>query len=115
MTDVTGMRDSRDRESPWAPYRPAADVPWELRRVIHLHRRAGFAAPWDLIRRDLKDGPESSVNRVLSGQVRTDPAADEFESRSSVLADAAAGSGDPNRLKAWWLWRMLHSPDPLGE
>ncbi len=115
MSDATRTPDSRDRESPWAPYRPAADVPWDLRRVVHLHRRAGFAAPWDLICRDVKDGPESSVNRVLSGQVRTDPAADEFESRSSVLADAAAGSADPNRLKAWWLWRMLHTPDPLGE
>ena len=115
MTDATGTPDSRDRESHWAPYRPADDVPWDIRRVVHLHRRAGFAAPWDLICRDLKDGPESSVNRVLGGQVRTDPAADEFESRSSVLADAAAGSADPNRLKAWWIWRMLHTPDPLGE
>ena len=32
-----------------------------------------------------------------------------------MLADAAVGSKDPNRLKAWWIWRMLHTPDPLGE
>ena len=24
-------------------------------------------------------------------------------------------SGDVNRLKAWWIFRMLGSPDPLGE
>ena len=29
---------------PWAPYSPDDKAPWNLRRVVHLHRRAGFAA-----------------------------------------------------------------------
>jgi hypothetical protein len=36
----------------WAPYVPDDAMPWDLRRVVHLHRRAGFAATWDEIRRD---------------------------------------------------------------
>ena len=32
-----------------------------------------------------------------------------------TIGDAAVASGNPNRLKAWWLYRMLFSPDPLGE
>ena len=32
-----------------------------------------------------------------------------------MLADAAVTSGDPARLKAWWVYRMLFGPDPLGE
>jgi uncharacterized protein (DUF1800 family) len=32
-----------------------------------------------------------------------------------TIGDAAVASGNPNRLKAWWLYRMLFSPDSLGE
>jgi uncharacterized protein (DUF1800 family) len=32
-----------------------------------------------------------------------------------TIGDAAVASGSPNRLKAWWLYRMLFSPDPLSE
>ena len=53
---------------PWAPYEPDDTAPWDLRRVVHLHRRAGFAATWAEIRRDLKDGPEASVERLLEGR-----------------------------------------------
>jgi uncharacterized protein (DUF1800 family) len=101
--------------SPWAAYEPTPDAPWDLRRVVHLHRRAGFAATWAEIQRDLKDGPEASVARVLAGTSRIGGASDEFESTSALLADAAVASGDPNRLAAWWTFRMLNSPDPLGE
>ncbi len=115
MNDSQTSPGPGDRAGAWAAYHPTAVAPWDLRRVVHLHRRAGFAAPWDRLQRDLNDGPESSINRLLEGKVRSDPAADAFESTSTVLADAAVNSGEPNRLKAWWVWRMLHTPDPLGE
>jgi uncharacterized protein (DUF1800 family) len=100
--------------APWACYEPTSEAPWDLRRVVHLHRRAGFAATWAEIQRDLRDGPEASINRVLSGTSRIG-SIEEFESTSTILADAAVGSGDVNRLKAWWIYRMLATPDPLGE
>ena len=99
----------------WSPYEPSGECPWDLRRVVHLHRRAGFAATWAEIQRDLKDGPEASITRVLTGTSRIGGISDEFESTSTLLADAAVTSGDLNRLKAWWIFRMLGSPDPLGE
>ena len=30
-------------------YTPTDEQPWDLPRVVHLHRRAGFAATWDEI------------------------------------------------------------------
>src|SRR5436190_73747 len=33
-----------DPKGLWAPYAPGDEAPWDLRRVVHLHRRAGFAA-----------------------------------------------------------------------
>jgi hypothetical protein len=94
----------------WAPYAPEDQSPWDLRRVVHLHRRAGFAATWAELQRDLKDGPDKSIDRLLRGQARlTVP--DNFDTVASRLA----GAGDPAGLKAWWLYRMYWGPDPLGE
>jgi hypothetical protein len=33
-----------DQNKFWAPYVPTKEMPWDLKRVVHLHRRAGFAA-----------------------------------------------------------------------
>ena len=60
----------RTHDDPWAPYVPTAEAPWDLRRVVHLHRRAGFAATWAELQRDLKDGPTKSIDRLLKGQSR---------------------------------------------
>jgi uncharacterized protein (DUF1800 family) len=98
----------------WSPYSPSKEAPWDLRRVVHLHRRVGFGATRDELRRDLHDGPEPSVERLLSGTSRLAISAD-FEDRAGRLADAAEKEPLPGRLKAWWVLRMLESPDPLGE
>ncbi|MGP0063334.1 MAG: DUF1800 domain-containing protein [Isosphaeraceae bacterium] len=108
--------DSRSTDV-WARYEPTADAPWDLRRVVHLHRRAGLGANWGEIRRDLAEGPKASIGRLLEGHARPfDPKkAAEFERMASVLVEAAVASSDPGRLKAWWFYRLLFSPDPLGE
>jgi uncharacterized protein (DUF1800 family) len=98
----------------WDAYEPDAKAPWNLRRVVHLHRRAGFAAPWDELQRDLKAGPEPSIDRLLKGEAGTHVPAD-FAATAAVLTDAAAVSGDLNRLKAAWFYRMVFGPDPVGE
>src|SRR5579871_676371 len=99
----------------WTPYVPDAQSPWDLRRVAHLHCRAGFAATWGEIRRDLKDGPQASLDRVLTGKAATDGVPEEFRKTADLLGESAASSGDPARLKAWWVYRMLFGPDPLTE
>jgi uncharacterized protein (DUF1800 family) len=97
---------------PWIAYAPDTDAPWNLARVVHLHRRAGFAMTWREIQRDLKDGPTRSIERVLQGKGDS-PAA--FEQTATLLADSAVGARDGGRLKAWWVYRMFFGPDPLAE
>jgi uncharacterized protein (DUF1800 family) len=97
----------------WAPYAPDTKAPWTLRRVVHLHRRAGFAATWAEIERDLKAGPDESVERLLAG--KGEAAAPQFAATADLLADAAVSAGEIGRLKAWWFYRMLFGPDPLTE
>ena len=98
----------------WAPYAPSEQVPWNLRHVVHLHRRAGFAATWDEIQRDLKGGHAASIDRLLNATAPAHSPAD-FAATADLLADAAVAAGDIGRLKAWWMYRLLFSPDPLGE
>jgi uncharacterized protein (DUF1800 family) len=99
----------------WEPWQPSANEPWDLRRVVHLHRRAAFAATWKEIQRDLEDGPHAAIDRLLKGESRVEGVPDDFEKMAGVIGDAAVGSGNVNRLKAWWFYRMLFTPDPLGE
>lgn len=100
---------------PWKPWQPSAKEPWNVRRVVHLHRRAGFAGTWEEIQRDLKSEPHTAVERVLNGEACPSGVPDDFDSMAQVIGDAAVASGNVNRLKAWWHYRMLFSPDPLTE
>jgi uncharacterized protein (DUF1800 family) len=96
----------------WAPYVPSRELPWNLRRVVHLHRRAGFAATWQELQRDLADGPGTSVDRLLKSQARSNGVPEDFPKIANLLGRSAQ---DPGRLKAWWIYRMYWGPDPLGE
>jgi Protein of unknown function (DUF1800) len=109
--------DDQALNKPWVAYKPSPQAPWNLRRVVHLHRRAGFAASWSEIERDMADGPDASITRILEGKAGPPGAPEpaEFERISAILSDAAIASSDAGRLKAWWLYRLLFSPDPLGE
>jgi uncharacterized protein (DUF1800 family) len=98
----------------WAPYAPDAKAPWDLRRVVHLHRRAGFAAAWDELQRDLKDGPGKSLDRLLQGRGGPHTPKD-FAATADLLADSAVAAGEVGRLKAWWFYRLVFGPDPLQE
>ena len=91
------------------------EPPWDLGRAWTLRRRAGFAATSDELQRDLESGPDAAVDRVLDGTGRIPGIIAEFAATADLLGDAAAGAGDIRRLQAWWLYRMLFTPDPLTE
>jgi uncharacterized protein (DUF1800 family) len=98
-------------QGPWAPYKPTPQDPWDLGKAAHLHRRACFGASWADLHRDLKDGPEAAVDRLLRPRTMT---AEEKQVLDS-LRRGVLDSGDADRLKAWWLYRVLYDPDPLRE
>jgi uncharacterized protein (DUF1800 family) len=101
-------------ENLWAPYTPDAKQPWDLRRVVHLHRRAAFAGTWDELQRDLKDGPEKAIARLLDGTANLQTG-QEFDATALLLFDAAQTQGEIGRLKAAWFYRFLFGPHPLLE
>ena len=97
--------------SPWAPFEPTSADDWDIGKVAHLHRRAGFGATWCELQRDLQAGPAAAVDRLLN------PAPDSPEELQVVesLRQGAVVSRDSDRLKAWWIYRMLYGRDPLRE
>jgi uncharacterized protein (DUF1800 family) len=98
-------------ENLWASYTPDDKMPWNLARVVHLHRRAGFAATWNELQRDLKDGPARCIDRLMRGQARQG-VPDNFANVADQLAQRA---DNPASLKAWWIYRMYWGPDPVLE
>lgn len=98
----------------WAPWQPNKLQPWDIIRIAHLHRRTGFVPDWDTIHRSQSDGFERTVARILDHEAN-ESELKSFEQVSSVIADGASASGEPDRLCAWWVYRMLMSPRPLVE
>jgi uncharacterized protein (DUF1800 family) len=98
----------------WAAYTPDEKQPWNLRRAVHLNRRAAFAGTWDELQRDLKDGPEKAVARLRNGTTNLNAGKD-FDGTALLLYDAAVSQGEIGRLKAGWFYRFLLGPHPLLE
>ncbi len=99
----------------WKIYKPSDSTPWNFDRAKHLLRRATLGPTWTELERAVDEGPQETVDRILNADCRIDGLRDDFDEISQVIGDAAAGSNDANRLKAWWLFRMLFTPDPLRE
>ncbi len=105
------MAETLDPRWAWEPYQPSTKSPWDLKKVGHLYRRAAFGATWDEMQAALADGPEKSIERLLSGQ----PGLESFESQTTPLERSTGRGNNGPQASAWWLYRMLYSPHPLRE
>ena len=97
----------------WQPYESSEKTPWNLPRVWMLHRRAGFGATWQQLKRDQSDGPQKSVARLIDGTSREEDSG--FEEISTLLLKQAVASQQILRLSAWWILRMYRGSDPFAE
>jgi uncharacterized protein (DUF1800 family) len=101
----------RSKSSPWDRYEPSQTDPWDLRKVAHLHRRAGFGATRAELVRDVAAGPEASVERLFHPL----PISPEDTDAIEGLRQTARTSSNIDLLKVCWLHRMLRGTDPLRE
>src|SRR5690606_4077948 len=98
MNRAIPMRRSpllNDPDRAWSRFEPSGREPWDLGRVAHLHRRAGFSASWETLQRDLAEGPEASIGRLLDGgpAALDGTPAPEFERLMDALARGPGASG----------------------
>lgn len=100
-----------DPQWAWARFEPDAHRPWTLALAGHLYRRAAFGASWPQLQRALKEGPQKTLDGLLR------PAADvaafnkQFDDYESPPGDDRSAT----ELRAWWLQRMIRTPQPLLE
>src|SRR5579883_3214642 len=106
-----------DPSRAWAPFEPGPGDSWDRARVAHLHRRAGFAAPWAILERDLREGPRASVERLLQGEPKSGDgvSASEFDGLLDSMSAQLAPSASLTELQGIWLYRMVFTPHPLRE
>jgi len=111
MLDNPTKPETIDPRWAWEAYQPSDKSPWDLKKVGHLYRRAAFGATTAELDAALKAGPEKAIDSLLK------PAAglEDFERETQPLADALAKANNGPSARAWWLYRMLYSPQPLRE
>ena len=105
------MADRIDATWAWEPYRPSKDIPWDIKRVGHLFRRAAFGATYGQLQQALKDGADKTIDRLLTGGPRDE----RFEKSQEDMAAAIVTGNNQQQLRAWWLLSMVNSPHPLVE
>lgn len=97
----------------WSTWIPSGEQPWDVKRITHLHRRAGFAPNWTTIQTSQRIGFDATLEAILDHS--PSPSAAAFETMSQTIGDAAVGSQSADRLRAWWIFRMMVTPHPLVE
>jgi len=105
---ATQIEKLKDPGWAWAVYEPDAEHPWKLTQAGHLYRRAAFGASWEQLQQALSDGPQRTIDKLL----RPPSGAAEF---NRTYDDYEAVTGSVNKLRAWWLRRMIQTPYPLQE
>jgi uncharacterized protein (DUF1800 family) len=106
--------DQIDPGDAWAKWEPSSSQPWDRRRVCLLWRRGGLGANPKQIEQSLQLEPAVVVDSLVESSQNTSEI-ERFNQESSALASAVRASGDMNKLTAWWLHRLLNSPQPLVE
>lgn len=113
------MTSSLDlRAGAWAPYRPTAADPWDIAKVVHLHRAAGFGCARQTAEIDLAEGPEAAIARVLAGEAGADDGGGrpEYDSMIAAMDATCRQQGSSiTRAQILWLYRLLLDPWPLRE
>ncbi len=109
--------DQWEPDEAWQPWRPSSKLPWNLKWAGHLLRRAAFGFPakragedaWEGLRRVVRQGLDATLVELFQ------PAGAEFSELLDTIGQQMALADDADNLRGWWLYRMLHTPQPLAE
>ncbi len=92
---------------PLAPWEPSARDPFDLAKVGHLLRRAGYAAPLRVRYQLVADGLPAALRHVSPPLGDVAPA--------DALLQEAIAFADIERVRAFRVWLALQSAHPLRE
>ena len=99
-----------DPKDAWKPWRPTPADPWGRKWAAHLYRRAGFGSSHSDLEESQRLGFEGTLQVILNGKTQS------IVSEQSLDDDGKVASNKGlDRIRSWWVYRMLHSPHPLRE
>ena len=87
------------------------DAPWTVAEAAHTLRRLQFGYSTEQLEQAVQTGRTATLARLLTPRAESP----EFEAINSVLRKAAVATGNLEDLQIWWLYRMVHSANPLTE
>ena len=105
------MAERIDPQWAWSAYEGDAKAPWNRARAAHLYRRAGFSAN----ARQIDDAAGRKPAEVVEALFSAREQAKAFEQEMDAFGRTLLASGNSKGLSAWWLYRMIQTPDPLLE
>jgi uncharacterized protein (DUF1800 family) len=105
------INEAIDPRWAWEPFQPSDQAPWDLKKVGHLYRRASFASTWPELQAALQAGPEKTIAGLLEDR----PESPDFTAITRQLAEGINRANNGNQARAWWLYRMLYTANPLRE
>ncbi|MCO8121280.1 DUF1800 domain-containing protein [Stieleria sp. TO1_6] len=100
-----------DPDWAWQPFEPTSQRPWDRSLAAHLYRRSGFGADLARIDQAVMRTPAEVVSELISNNQETP----DFRSTADSLAEATLAGGDPAKLSAAWVYRLLYTPNQLLE
>ena len=106
------MRDEMmqvDPEWAWQPYEAQGGL--TKRQAAHLLRRSGFGGSPD----ELASIQTQAPSAALRSFVEQGSADKGFEEEANSLARVILATGEPESLSAAWVYRLLHTGNPLLE
>lgn len=98
-----------DPKKAWQIFEPNQKRPWSNKLAAHLLRRCGFGASIKQIQAAKNDG----LKKTLENLFQVDDSA--IEQEMVRAARLVTGGADSNSLAAWWLLRMIKTPQPFLE
>ena len=104
------MKTTGTPREPLAPYEPARQG-WNKRDATHLLWRTQYGTTFEEIEQAADAGLEKTLDRLLTPQKESA----DFQVSDQFLRQNATDTGNIDNLKAWWLYRMLNSANPLVE
>jgi uncharacterized protein (DUF1800 family) len=101
--------DKVDPVKAWQPWEPTPADPFDLKWAGHLYRRAAFGGTLPELRQAVAGGLPATLDKLFHPSPADESKRKSLEQLSPGLVE------DGLRLRGWWVYMVLNSPEPLRE
>ena len=100
-----------DPDWAWTRFEPTDTDPWNVHKITHLYRRAGFGISSTELEDALQAGMDATIDRLVYQSAESEL----FQRDMQAMTRSLVATSDPDNLSSGWLYRMLNTTDQLRE